>query len=390
MKRALVFALSLVTVASRAHAQSGGFVATLGADTVHVERFMRRGNTLEGTIVTRTPETRVATYRMTFGDDGKPTHYEVTTTDGNGKPLATSGAAASLDYSGDSIVRRTLDKGQLTTQVIPAPTGAFPSPSIPYIGVSYLMYEEAFNAARRRGGAQPDSAIYLITMLAAQPRPSRNKIWFVGVDSAEMNYFDVSRSGYRFDADGHLVRADWTGTTYRYRITRVPDVDVERVAQAWAAADRRGAAFGALSPRDTSRGEVAGIAVAIDYSRPAQRGRNLWGDVVRLDSVWRLGADMATHMTTAADLMFGDVRVPAGRYTLWMLLTRDGTGQLIVNSRVNVFGTQYDRRADFARIPLTRTNGRAPVERLSILARDGALHIAWGDVDWSVALKPPS
>ena len=80
---------------------------------MHVERFTRRGNTLEGTIVTRTPETRVAKYRMTFGDDGKPTHYEVTTTDGSGKPLTTSGATASLDYVGDSIIRRTLDKGEV-------------------------------------------------------------------------------------------------------------------------------------------------------------------------------------------------------------------------------------------------------------------------------------
>ena len=203
-----------------------------------------------------------------------------------------------------------------------------------------------------------------------------------------MNYFGVSRSGYRFDGQGRLIRADWTGTTYRYRIARVADVDVDRIAQAWAAADRRGAAFGALSPRDSSRGDVAGATVTVDYSRPAQRGRNLWGDVVRLDSVWRLGADMATHMTTSADLLFGATRVPAGRYTLWMILNHDGTANLIVNSRVNVFGTQYDRRADFARIPLTRANGSPPSERLTITPRDGALHIVWGDVDWSVPSAP--
>jgi hypothetical protein len=58
-------------------AQTGGFVATLGTDTVHVGRFVRRGNRLEGTIVTHAPTTRVVTYSMAFNADGSPARYEV-------------------------------------------------------------------------------------------------------------------------------------------------------------------------------------------------------------------------------------------------------------------------------------------------------------------------
>jgi Protein of unknown function (DUF2911) len=379
MQRSLIM---LALVVQSASAQTGSFVATLGRDTVHLERFSRQGNILDGVIVTRIPETRIARYQMTYDASGVVTRYEFKTTDANGTPLRHNGAAGSLVYTRDSIIRRTIDKGEETEQRIAAPNGAFHSPSIPYVGVSYLMYEEAFNAARRRSSNESDPAIYLITMLAGQREPQRSRIWFVGADSAELNYFNVARSGYRFDDKGRLIRADWTGTTYRYQIRRGADVDVESFARRWSEDDKRGAGLGALSPRDTSRATVGDAAIAVEYSRPAARGRNIWGDVVHYDKVWRLGADVATHFSTTADLTVGGAKIPAGRYTIWMQLSRGGASYLIVNKRVNIFGTMYDEREDFARIPLERVALPGTVERLTIGVVDGKLRIAWGDAAW--------
>jgi hypothetical protein len=63
------------------------------------------------------------------------------------------------------------------------------------------------------------------------------------------------------------------------------------------------------------------------------------------------------------------------------------SAELIVNNRVNIFGTQYDPRADRVRIPLRRAAAGASVERLTLVVRDGALHIEWGNGGWSVPVS---
>ena len=140
------------------------------------------------------------------------------------------------------------------------------------------------------------------------------------------------------------------------------------------------------TPRDSVIAQVESSQITIDYSRPARRGRVVWGDVVPTNIVWRLGADMATHFTTSADILVGDTRVPAGRYTLWMLRSGENAA-LIVSSAVNVFGTGYNPARDFARIPMQRTTIAPAVERLTLAVRNGTLRIEWADVAWVVPLR---
>lgn len=372
----------MVSVAS---GQSGAFVVTLGTDTLHVESFMREKDRLTGTIVTRSPVTRIARYTMLFSPNGNPRRYEFETQQADGTPVRTNGSAGSFSYAADSLVRESLQQGALTTQRMAAPSPIYPGPSLPYVGVSFLMYELALNEARRRSGGALESDIYLLTMQPGQTAPQRLHAWLVSADSAELDYFGVARSGYKFDPHGQLTRADWSKTTYRYRIARVPSIDVMPLARAWAEADRRGAGIGAISPRDTSRATVGSATIAIDYSRPSKRGRKVWGDVVPWDRVWRLGADFATHLTTSADIRIGNVDVPAGTYTLWMLPSETGATQLIINSQTRIFGTMYNAARDFARLPLQRTVG-AVVERLTIGVESGALVIGWDDVRWSASI----
>lgn len=368
-------------------AQSGGFVATLGRDTVHVERFTRQGDRLEGMVVTRTPVTRIIHWSMTLDAAGKPTRYDVRTTRADGTPIRTTATEGSMTFRRDSVIRETLRNGQPETQRVPAPNGALPGPLLPYIGVTYLIYEIGFAQARARAAAGEPPALRFLTMLPMQMAPGNTKVWLVGPDSAEADYFGVARHGYKFAPDGTLMHADWTGTTYRYKVERVPRIDVEAIAKAWAEADQRGLAMGALSPRDTARGRAGATDLAVDYSRPAKRGRVVWGEVVPWDRVWRLGADMATGLTTSADLRLGDTPVPAGSYTLWLLPSADGAATLIINSATRIFGTQYNPARDFARVPMEPAANPSPVERLTIEVSEGRLWIRWDERAWSVPVR---
>ena len=135
--------------------------------------------------------------------------------------------------------------------------------------------------------------------------------------------------------------------------------------------------------------------IAIDYGQPHARGRRIVGNVVPFDTVWRTGANRATHLTTDVDLTIGGVAVPKGTYTLFTLPSRQGW-KLIVSRQTEQWGTAYDAAQDLARIDLRARTLSEPVESFTMWlvpaaeppAR-GLLRMAWGDVElsteWAVA-----
>ena len=380
----LVLVLSGAALSPVAAQVSGAFVAALGADTVHVESFRRDGHRLSGTVIVRTPSFLRVEWTMEL-DGNRVSRYEQKAVNAVGEPVL-NGRTGGFTLAKDSVSRNAFQAGQpvVSTIAVPATAPVLPAFALPYVGTTYLVYE--LGLSPRTAG---DSALYTLSLNAGIRAVQRSRAWVIAADSVELDYFGVARSGYKFDGAGRLIRADWTGTTYRYRVSRAASVDLEGLASRWSDAERSGKGFGALSPRDSSKATVGAAQLSIDYSRPAQRGRNLWGDVVPFDRVWRLGADMATHFATSGDLLVGDTRVPAGRYTLWMIPS-DTAPLLIVSSAVNVFGTNYNAARDLARIPLKKRAMATPVERLTISVTDGELLVQWGTVGWSVPVKIPS
>jgi hypothetical protein len=105
---------------------------------------------------------------------------------------------------------------------------------------------------------------------------------------------------------------------------------------------------------------IAGPAVIrIEYGQPHARGRAVMGSaLVPMDSVWRFGANLATHFTTDVDLDLGGVRVARGQYTLFARPSAAGW-ELIINAQTGQWGTDRDPAKDVARVAL---RGRALAE----------------------------
>lgn len=104
--------------------------------------------------------------------------------------------------------------------------------------------------------------------------------------------------------------------------------------------------------------------IAITYGQPHARGRAVEGGLVPLDTVWRLGANMATTLHTDVDMTLGTLALPRGDYTLFALYARSGW-QLIVNRGTGQWGTDYDQSKDVGRIPLTSRPLAEPEESLT-------------------------
>ncbi len=132
--------------------------------------------------------------------------------------------------------------------------------------------------------------------------------------------------------------------------------------------------------------------ITIDHGQPHARGRAIFGGLVPYGEVWRLGANWATRLTLDFDVRFGDLDVPRGEYTLFMLPREDG-GELIVSRQTRHWGTDYDPSLDFGRTPIHRRELAEPVRSLAVTlepdlpAEEGAvpsgtLRIAWGRAEY--------
>ena len=176
-----------------------------------------------------------------------------------------------------------------------------------------------------------------------------------------------------------------------------------RATSRWQAApSTRATAELSLTLSDTAAQRAAGkpALIRIDYGQPHLRGRVLHTNgLVPFDTVWRLGANAATLLTTDVDLTMGGVRVPKGRYVAQVLPTASQWTLILqaeTSGAASVNVTRYDPAKDAARIPLERTTLATPMESLSIAwvpstapgAPNGVLTIAWGTVQlrtsWSV------
>jgi hypothetical protein len=132
------------------------------------------------------------------------------------------------------------------------------------------------------------------------------------------------------------------------------------------------------------------LKVRIEYGQPHARGRVIYGTVVPMDSVWRLGANAATALVSDVDLVLGGTAVPKGAYTLFAQPTAAGW-KLIVSRKTGAAANQYDAASDLARISATSRTLSEPRESFTItLAPEsatslkGALRFAWGTFEVSV------
>lgn len=136
-----------------------------------------------------------------------------------------------------------------------------------------------------------------------------------------------------------------------------------------------------VSPHETATYQVDGATIEITYGRPSTRGRAIFGALVPFDQVWMPGADESTMLKTSADLRVGDVRVPAGSYSLYTIPSARAW-TLIINKQTGQWHTVYRADQDVVRTNLQVESLPQPVERLTISATPhadggGELRIEW-------------
>lgn len=135
--------------------------------------------------------------------------------------------------------------------------------------------------------------------------------------------------------------------------------------------------------------------LTIKYSAPSVRGRQIFGKGGKISQdgtypVWRAGANNATAFHTDADLTFRNLKVPAGDYTLYVLVDQDPEPwQLIISKQTKQWGTVYKQDMDLGRVKMDVTKPTSPIETMKITltstgAKAGKLQIEWDKYSASV------
>jgi hypothetical protein len=359
-------AIALVTCASLSSAQDGTIVYRLGNDTVAIESWSRRGSMLTGEMIGRggAAVSRTA-YEISY-DRGRPVTTIVKRLNPDGSPASTGPTEYKFVFRSDSAIRETVWRDSTQRRAF-AVSNAWPALPV----FIHAPMEDLAKLGKGRRDSVP--AISL----------GGNAPAYIGLETLSGDTLRMRGGFYawlmRFDRENRLQSVDGMLTTNKSMGLRAAGGKADMTALATAMRPA-----GTLSPRQLAGVTISQAPIMISYGQPSARGRSVWGgQLVPFDSVWRTGANEATHLATGKTLVLGDLTVPPGLYTLWTQHTRTGTW-LIVSKQVGQWGTQYNPANDVGRVQLEMKDITPAVEELTISVRAtgqgrGALDIAWGD-----------
>ena len=108
------------------------------------------------------------------------------------------------------------------------------------------------------------------------------------------------------------------------------------------------------SPKASVMQRIGLTDMTITYSRPAVKGRQIWGALVPYDKVWRTGANEATTIAFSNDVMINGQKLPAGTYSLHTIPVQNGDWTLAFNTVADQWGSfSYDQAKDALRVKAT-------------------------------------
>ncbi|HUP90364.1 MAG TPA: DUF2911 domain-containing protein [Longimicrobiales bacterium] len=353
-----IVCLAILPVAVACSKEEYGYVATLGNDTISIEHITRKRNTITGDLVERSPRVIRKHWTVKFNSDGSLHDWTM------------EERALNLNAENPPLV--TYKANLVSDSFL----------TVPWEAYDYGTYELLFEQAAKQNSdtvpvrqVQPGYGQHGKALVRKQKDGS---VTFVSTGLAGTGVAQL-------DANGRMKSYSGKHTTYKQEVVRTTDIpDIDAIAARFAAAEKN-APVKSLSPLDTTTATIGPATLTIEYSRPGRRGRNIMGDVVEYDKVWRTGANKATHFTTTAPLNVSGVAVPPGTYTLWTLPTKSGVF-LIINHQTGQWGTRYDPRRDLARIPMTVTTTPTRTENFTIAIDRSALRLEWDNFRWMVSV----
>ena len=148
----------------------------------------------------------------------------------------------------------------------------------------------------------------------------------------------------------------------------------------------------APSPTTTISQDFSTSKIEINYSRPAIRGRVIFGELVPYGKVWRTGANGATKLTFGEDVNMAGKQLKAGTYALYTIPT-EKEWKVIINTGVSNWGVSgFDDKDDVIAfsVPVQKTSETVQsftisIDNITINSAD--ITMAWENTKVVIPIK---
>ena len=92
----------------------------------------------------------------------------------------------------------------------------------------------------------------------------------------------------------------------------------------------------------TSMSQMVGLTeIEVEYSRPSMRGREIFGNLVPYNKIWRTGANASTKISFSDDVVINDNKVKAGKYSIFTI-PNESEWEFILYNDTSVRGVPGD------------------------------------------------
>lgn len=373
----ILFLFILTGCNNQVDQNNAGYITMLGSDTLAIEKFKKTPTGISAQVLLRSPQTNLTSYELTTNNSGgiEELKYYTHTPETGFSEIGILTRSYSKD--GDSLhIVTGIDTDDIKTSTI-----AYQEGVLPFIDMVHWPFELAFNNASKSGADSTDQ------ILLTGTRPSVFVVAKIDSDSMTIRHPFRGVMGSTVDDNGNLITLDASQTTRKLKVKRSHNIDINAIASGFVEADKKGKSFGSLSGAEEKEFNIDGALINISYGTPSRRNRDLFGGIVAFGERWRTGANRATHFSTSKDLMFGELLVLAGDYTLYSIPEKEG-GTLIINKQTGQNGTTYNQDRDLGRVEIQVRSKADNTEVFTINITDnGLLELIWGNTVYFTSFK---
>lgn len=142
------------------------------------------------------------------------------------------------------------------------------------------------------------------------------------------------------------------------------------------------------SPAMTATGKIKDANITIAYSSPSVKERKVWGELVPYNKVWRAGANDATTFETSKDITVQGKKLPAGKYSFFLIPKESGTWTAVFNKEPKQWGAyKYEESKDALRVDVKTKALPATQETLVYKLTSNGLTMDWDKISVPVEIK---
>jgi len=154
------------------------------------------------------------------------------------------------------------------------------------------------------------------------------------------------------------------------------------------AADEKKIEFPSASQHSVVKQRVGLTDVEVDYSRPNQNGREIFGGLVPYGKLWRTGANAVTKVKFSRAVTLGGKEIPAGEYALFTIPTANEWSIILSKDAKVQSAADYKQENDAARITVTPESIPIAIETFTIALNDVKGASATLDLLWDKTRVP--